>query len=84
MSNEINLARLNSIDKLVKARVLPNIHMQYLNLTQLYQLFLNSYEKKQRLEYLMAMHNLAKDFSEVCLITNAEPEAEIYKQLEGK
>lgn len=81
---EITLAQLGGVDNLVKARVVGNIHLQYLNMCQLYQLFLNSYEKKQRLEYLMAMRNLCLEMAEVCLYTNAEPESGVYTQMEQR
>lgn len=78
----MDLNRLFGLQKQVKRVPQGNIHMIYLDITQLYQhYFLNSSDSKQRASALIALRERALDLAEICLHTDTEPEAEIYRQL---
>jgi hypothetical protein len=80
----MNLNNIFGLNKQVKRHPMGNVHSHMMNLQQLYQHhFLNSHDAKARASALIAMHNLCLDMAEVCLHTEAEPEKEIYKQLES-
>lgn len=78
----MNLKQLFGIDRQVKRACIGDIHSACLNIGQLYQLFLNSQNARERANYLVALSNLGADLSEIAKNTETEPEREVYRQLE--
>jgi hypothetical protein len=68
MNDEMLAAALKNV-------LTPDIHSYALNLNQLYTRFLNAQTKQERMAFLRQIHLLAKDLSQIALMTNPDPPA---------
>jgi len=51
-----------------------NIHMQILNLDQLYKRFIFDKDPQEQIQYLYQIHKLSAEIADTALSTNAEPD----------